>query len=64
MKMKKIYEYMLVAALTVLPFCSCSRWLDIIPEDTTTETNLFKDAAGYHSALNGIYQTLAGEQLY
>lgn len=43
---------------------SCNRWLDITPEDTTTERQLFKDAGGYHSAINGLYQTLASSSLY
>lgn len=44
--------------------CSCNKWLDIIPEDTTTEAQLFQTASGYHSAINGLYQTLASSSLY
>lgn len=56
------YKIMIVFALAVL--CSCNRWLDITPEDTTTEKQLFSDAGGYHSAINGLYQTLSSSALY
>lgn len=51
-------------AMNLLINVSCSKWLDIIPEDTTTQKQLFKDAGGYHSAINGLYQTMAGFELY
>ena len=54
----------MATAMMVMPLASCSKWLDIIPEDTTVEKNLFSDAAGYYSAVNGIYQTLATDNLY
>lgn len=61
MKLFKRYILLLAAAGSV---CSCNDWLDITPEDTTTEKQLFSDFGGYHSAINGIYQTLSSPELY
>ena len=61
MKSKFLY---ILTGLSVLIFGSCNKWLNIIPEDTTTEKQLFSDAGGYHSAINGLYQTMSGSQLY
>lgn len=61
--MKKITTYIL-SALAVVSLVSCNKWLDITPEDTTTEKQLFSDAGGYHSAINGLYQSLASSSLY
>lgn len=61
MKLFKRYILLLAAAGAV---CSCNDWLDITPEDTTTEEKLFSDFSGYHSAINGLYQTLASPNLY
>ena len=61
--MKRISIYIfLTAAVAVLG--ACNKWLDIMPEDTTTELQLFSDAGGYHSAINGLYQTMASSSLY
>ncbi|MCM1177455.1 MAG: RagB/SusD family nutrient uptake outer membrane protein [Bacteroidales bacterium] len=59
--MKKIIYIIMVVAATL---CSCNKWLDITPEDTTTEKQLFSDAGGYHAALNGLYQTMSASSLY
>ena len=61
--MKSKFIYILTCA-AVLMSASCNKWLDIIPEDTTTEDQLFSSSGGYHSAINGIYQTMASSQLY
>ena len=61
--MKKIATYIL-SAMAVVAVASCNKWLDITPEDTTTEDQLFSDAGGYHSAINGLYQSLASYSLY
>ena len=47
-----------------LSISGCGKWLDITPEDSTTEKDLFSDFGGYRSAINGIYQTLASSALY
>jgi hypothetical protein len=57
----------LFAAATIIAcfsLFSCSGWLDITPEDTVAADELFSTAAGYHTALNGIYQELASGSLY
>ncbi len=61
--MKRINKITLLLVLA-LGFTSCGKWLDITPEDTTIEKELFSDFGGYHSAINGIYQTLAEPSLY
>lgn len=50
-------------ALAVL-FCSCDKWLTVEPDYQVTDTDLFKNAEGYHKALNGIYLTLSGNGMY
>lgn len=60
----KLYRLILMSALTVASVAGCGKWLDITPEDSTTEKDLFADFGGYRSAINGIYQTLASSQLY
>lgn len=61
--MKRIALYIFLATI-VASLASCSKWLDIIPEDTTTEKALFSTAGGYHSAINGLYQQMASSALY
>lgn len=61
--MKHFAKYILSAAAVVV-FGSCNKWLDIMPEDTTTEKQLFSNAGGYHSAINGMYQSMASSSLY
>ena len=60
--MRNIYKIIFV--VFALSAISCDKWLDIVPEDTTIEKELFSDAGGYYSAINGIYQTIAGPELY
>lgn len=65
MRIDMKYIIRLICLFAVLgSLLSCNRWLDITPEDTTTEDQLFKDAGGYHSAINGLYQTLSSPSLY
>ena len=59
----KLSEIIFLTFLTV-SLTGCGKWLDIAPEDTTTERDLFSDYGGYRSAINGIYQTLASSELY
>ncbi len=61
--MKYIVKTILLLAISS-SLVGCNKWLDIIPEDTTTEKQLFSDAGGYHSAINGLYQTMASSSLY
>lgn len=61
MKLTKRYIILSTAAGLL---CACNSWLDITPEDTTVEKQLFSDFSGYHSAINGLYQTLSSPELY
>ena len=60
MKLSKI----IFSIFTVISMSGCGKWLDVTPDDTTTEKLLFSDFGGYYSAINGIYQTLASPELY
>lgn len=43
---------------------SCSKWLDITPENMIIEDNLYKTGTGFQNSLNGIYGDLSKENLY
>ena len=58
--MKKLITILAVLTLTAT---SCS-WLDITPEDTVIEEELFEEADGFHNAINGLYNTMSGSDLY
>ncbi len=60
----KSYKKIILVFASASLFCSCGQWLDIMPEDTTTEKELFSTFAGYHSAINGLYSTMAQSELY
>ena len=60
MKLNKIYT----GVLLMLVFCSCSNWLEVLPENKTEEDDLFATGNGYRVALNGLYQQMSGPQLY
>ena len=63
MLLMKLYRIILPIFMAGV-MSGCGKWLDVIPEDNTTEDLLFSDYGGYHSALNGIYQTMASPELY
>ena len=58
--MKKFYTLFAILSLVAT---SCS-WLDITPEDTVIEEDLFKESTGFHNAINGLYKTMSGTELY
>lgn len=58
------FRILTIIAVALPLVCSCNKWLDITPEDTTTEAQLFTTASGYHSAINGLYQTMSSSSLY
>lgn len=43
---------------------SCSKWLDINPENQIGKDQLFEDEMGFQNALNGIYQKCSETSLY
>ena len=49
----KIYHW-IIACCLLLPLGGCSNWLDVIPEDSVDEKDLFSTGEGYRNALNGV----------
>lgn len=43
---------------------ACSDWLDVTPKDSIIEEDLYKEATGFHNALNGVYEQLSSKALY
>jgi len=43
---------------------SCDDYLDVAPSDKQTADQLFANKAGFYTAANGIYDALAGDELY
>ncbi len=60
--MKRISIYILASIL----FCttSCSKWLEVKPEDRFTEDQIFETEVGFDEAMNGLYLGLAKDNLY
>ncbi len=59
----RIHTY-LIALLLCFSTVSCSDWLDLQPQDTTDEDQLFETGDGYRNALNGIYKQMATSGMY
>lgn len=55
----KKYYYLVLIALS-----SCTSWLDVTPRDMIVEDDLFASYLGYRNSLNGIYERMAGKNLY
>lgn len=53
----------LIAGL-VLFMGSCNSWLEVDPEDRIMEDALFRDRAGFMTALNGVYSELNSSSVY
>lgn len=62
MNKKTRYLIALLFAVSLSP--SCEKWLDIEPQYEITDTDLYKNAAGYYKAVNGLYFQLASLSLY
>ena len=60
--MKKVNILILLIGGVLLS--ACTSWLDVTPEDTVEEEDLFKESTGFHNALNGVYQQMASTSLY
>lgn len=61
--MKKHIAYLTLAA-AVLTATSCGDWLDVMQDDNIPEKELFASYDGFRNATNGIYQSLAEEDLF
>ena len=59
----KIYHW-IIACCLLLPLGGCSNWLDVIPEDSVDEKDLFSTGEGYRSALNGVYRQMSQTSMY
>ena len=57
--MKKIYQAML-AFICLASFPSCSKWLDLQPQDGITRSEFWKTKEDVRAALFGIYSSLNG----
>ncbi|GGH27732.1 hypothetical protein FAZ19_19215 [Sphingobacterium alkalisoli] len=54
----------LVTIASLFTYSSCTKFLDVQPEDKVLETELFSSQRGIQSVLNGLYINLAGNNLY
>lgn len=61
--MKRIKLYT-TALLLFLLGTSCGDWLNVLPKSEIDEENMFEDADGYYTALNGVYINMSDEKLY
>lgn len=43
---------------------SCSKWLNVQPEDRYTQEQVYTSAQGFEEALNGVYLQLSSDNLY
>lgn len=61
---KKIYTKTGLFVVLVIMFWGCQSWLDVKPEDRTTDEELFSTVQGFRTALNGVYVDLNDRALY
>lgn len=59
----KIYKY-IIGVVSIFSLSGCSDWLDIQPQDTIVEEQLFETGDGFRNALNGVYKQMAGSNMY
>ncbi|MDR2282687.1 MAG: RagB/SusD family nutrient uptake outer membrane protein [Sphingobacterium sp.] len=62
MKLKNIK--LIIACSIGLAFSSCTKWLNVQPEDRFTEEQVFSTAQGFEETLNGVYIKLSSNNLY
>ncbi|MCH5719795.1 RagB/SusD family nutrient uptake outer membrane protein [Niabella hibiscisoli] len=59
----RLYLYILIS-IVALTHISCTRWLDVKPEDKFTEDQIYTTKAGIAEVMNGLYIKMATPQLY
>lgn len=59
----KIYN-LIIGCAVLVGLSACNDWLDVTPEDTVTEDELYKTGEGYRNALNGVYQQMSSSDMY
>lgn len=64
MKITNKYIISAVAVFLGLAASGCSDWLDYNPKDKQTEDQQFSTPEGFHSTVNGIYNSLGSSSLY
>lgn len=62
--MKKKIFYLVYVAVCSIILSSCSKWLEVQPEDRFTEEQIYSNRQGFSDALNGVYLKMAGNSLY
>ncbi|MFD2553068.1 RagB/SusD family nutrient uptake outer membrane protein [Sphingobacterium tabacisoli] len=62
MKLKNIK--LIIACSIGLAFSSCTKWLNVQPEDRFSEEQVFSTAQGFEETLNGVYIKLSSNNLY
>lgn len=60
--MKQIYTFYI--ALIIIPLVACDEWLNVQPEDQTSEEQLYSKCEGYYNQLNGLYRKCSAATLY
>ena len=63
MKKRNYWMIILMIGLTYIQ-TSCEKFLDVSAENQVIEEDLFKDGNGFHIAVNGVYRSLSGTELY
>lgn len=56
--------YVLFVLTLLVTTSSCSKWLNVQPEDRYSEEQVFSTKEGYEDAMNGIYLNLSANALY
>lgn len=62
--MKFNFKNIIALGFIVLTFESCTKWLNVKPEDRYTEDQVFSNVQGFEDALNGLYINMASDALY
>ena len=58
------FRRLLFIGILLMNLWSCKDWLDLQPEASATETEVFSSGDGFRSVLNGVYQTMGRAELY
>lgn len=64
MNIKQIKIFTIGLAVVSLSFGSCSKWLDVRPEDDVYAEDAFRDIKGFESGLAGVYNSMTKEDMY
>ncbi|HJS54261.1 MAG TPA: RagB/SusD family nutrient uptake outer membrane protein [Chitinophagaceae bacterium] len=56
--------YFLAAALIIVSFTGCKKWLDTEPPLQVDENTVFSNEQGFKEALNGVYLQMGGKSVY